>query len=72
MTRFFRRVGEQALETLLQETLAAALSAKATEAVAVATTMREKAIAHPTEHGLLLTAIEPLSQTIDLPGLPLR
>jgi hypothetical protein len=31
-----------------------------TEAVVVDTTVQEKAIAHPTEHGLLLTAIEPL------------
>jgi IS5 family transposase len=49
MTHFRRRVGEQALETLLQETLAAAhragaLSVKATEAVAVDTTVQEKAI----------------------------
>jgi hypothetical protein len=28
--------------------------------VAVDTTVQEKAIAHPTEHGLLLTAIEQL------------
>ena len=67
MTHFRKRVGEQALETLLQETLAAAhrggaLSVRATEAVAVDTTVQEKAIAHPTEHGLLLTAIEQLGR----------
>jgi transposase, IS5 family len=50
MTHFRKRVGEQALETLLQETLAAAyrggvLSVRATEAVAVDTTVQEKAIA---------------------------
>ena len=37
---------------------AGALSVRATEAVAVDTTVQEKAIAHPTEHGLLLAAIE--------------
>src|SRR5260370_26119894 len=62
MTHFRNRVGEQALETLLQETLAAAyragaLSVRATEAVAVDTTVQEKAIAHPTEHGLMRAAI---------------
>jgi transposase, IS5 family len=77
MTHFRRRVGEQALETLLQETLAAAhragaLSVKATEAVAVDTTVQEKAIAHPTEHGLLLTAIEQLGAQAKKTGLRLR
>jgi IS5 family transposase len=77
MTHFRRRVGEQALETLLQETLAAAhrggaLSVKATEAVAVDTTVQEKAIAHPTEHGLLLTAIEQLGAQAKKAGLRLR
>ncbi len=77
MTHFRRRVGEAALETLLQETLAAAyragaLSLKATEAVAVDTTVQEKAIAHPTEHGLLLTAIEQLGRQAKKAGLRLR
>ena len=77
MTHFRNRVGEQALETLLQETLAAAyragaLSVRATEAVAVDTTVQEKAIAHPTEHGLLLTAIEQLGAQAKKAGLPLR
>jgi hypothetical protein len=77
MTHFRRRVGEQSLETLLQETLAAAhrggaLSVKATEAVAVDTTVQEKAIAHPTEHGLLLTAIEQLGAQAKKAGLRLR
>ena len=77
MTHFRRRVGEQALETLLQETLAAAhragaLSVKATEAVAVDTTVQQKAIAHPTEHGLLLTAIEQLGAQAKKSGLRLR
>ena len=77
MTHFRRRVGEQSLETLLQETLAAAhrggaLSVKATAAVAVDTTVQEKAIAHPTEHGLLLTAIEQLGAQAKKAGLRLR
>ena len=77
MTHFRHRVGEQALETLLQETLAAAyrggaLSVKATAAVAVDTTVQEKAIAHPTEHGLLLTAIEQLGAQAKKSGLRLR
>lgn len=77
MTHFRRRVGEKALEALLQETLAAAyragaLSLKATEAVAVDTTVQEKAIGHPTEHGLLLTAIEQLGAHAKKAGLRLR
>jgi IS5 family transposase len=77
MTHFRKRVGEQALETLLQETLAAAhragaLNVKATAAVAVDTTVQEKAIAHPTEHGLLLTAIEQLGAQAKKTGLRLR
>src|SRR5258708_32605959 len=67
MTHFRHRVGEQALETLLQETLAAAyrggaLSVKATEAVAVDTTVQEEEIGHRTEHGVLLTGIEELGR----------
>src|SRR6202795_1037706 len=77
MTHFRKRVGEQALETLLQETLAAAyragaLSVRATEAVAVDTTVQEKAIAHPTEHGLLLAAIQQVGAQAKKGGLPLR
>lgn len=77
MTHFRRRVGEQALEALLQETLAAAyragaLNPRATEVVAVDTTVQQKAIAHPTEHGLLLTAIEQLGRQAKKAGLRLR
>jgi len=77
MTHFRRRVGEQALETLLQETLAAAhragaLSLRASDMVAVDTTVQEKAIAHPTEHGLLRKAIEQLGRQAKKAGLPLR
>lgn len=77
MTHFRNRVGDEALETLLQETLAAAhragaLSVRATEAVAVDTTVQEKAIAHPTEHGLLLAAIEQVGAQAKKSGLKLR
>lgn len=77
MTHFRQRVGEQAFELLLQETLAAAyragaLNLRATEVVAVDTTVQEKAIAHPTEHGLLLTAIEQVGAQAKKAGLRLR
>jgi IS5 family transposase len=77
MTHFRNRVGDEALETLLQETLAAAhrggaLSVRVTEAVAVDTTVQEKAIAHPTEHGLMLAAIEQLGAQAKKSGLSLR
>jgi IS5 family transposase len=45
---------------------------RATEAVAVDTTVQEKAIAHPTEHGLLRTAIEQLGRQGKKEGLRLR
>src|SRR3984893_372795 len=77
LTHFRNRVGDEALETLLQETLAAAyragaLNVRATEAAAVDTTVQEKAIAHPTEHGLLLAAIERLGRQAKKAGLRLR
>jgi transposase, IS5 family len=70
----YRRIAVKLREA---ETLAAAyrggaLSVKATEAVAVDTTVQEKAIAHPTEHGLLLTAIEQLGAQAKKSGLRLR
>lgn len=40
--------------------------------MAVDTTVQEKAIAHPTEHGLLLTAIEQLGAQAKKSGLRLR
>jgi IS5 family transposase len=77
MTHFRGRVGDEALEILLQETLAAAhrcgaLSVKACESVAVDTTVQEKAVAHPTDHGLLLTAIERLGDAAKHAGIDLR
>jgi transposase, IS5 family len=77
MTHFRARVGEEALEILLQESLAAAhragaISAKDTEDTVVDTTVQEKAIAHPTEHGLLLSAIEHLGEAATEAGVDLR
>jgi transposase, IS5 family len=77
MTHFRQRVGDQALEKLLQETLlaahrAGALNLRATEAVAIDTTVQQKAIAHPTEHGLLLTAIRHVGAQAKKAGLRLR
>lgn len=77
MTHFRDRVGAEALEILLQESLAAAqragaLSHKDTRAVAVDTTVQEKSITHPTQHGLLLTALEHLVAQAKEAGIPLR
>lgn len=77
LTHFRNRVGDEALEVLLQESLAAAhacgaLDAKACASVAVDTTVQEKAIAHPTEHGLMLAAIEHLGEAAKGAGIPLR
>src|SRR5258707_15138219 len=74
MTHFRKRVGEEALETLLQETLAAAhrgggLSVRATRAAGAGTTVQDKEIAQPAEHGLLLTAIERLGRPAQKTGL---
>lgn len=77
LTHFRGRVGDEALETLLQETLAAAYRAGAIDVkdikeVAVDTTVQEKAISHPTEHGLLLTAIEHLGEAAKDARIELR
>ena len=77
LTHFRHRVGESALETLLQESLAAAhragaIDARALAEVAVDTTVQEKAIAHPTDHALLLTAIEHLGDAAKGVGIVLR
>lgn len=77
MTHFRGRVGEEALEILLQESLAAAyragaISPKDTQKVAIDTTVQEKAITHPTEHGLLLTAIENLGDAAKKEEISLR
>ncbi len=77
LTHFRHRMGEEALELLLQESLAAAHRAKAIapkdlKAVSIDTTVQEKAIAHPTEHGLLLKALEHLVVSAEKSGIKLR
>lgn len=77
MSHFRERVGEEALQTLLQESLAVAhragaISPKDTQKVAIDTTVQEKSIAHPTEHGLLVTAIEHLGAVAKDEGIILR
>ena len=67
MSRWRGRIGKDALEVLLAETLAAALRAKALdpakiERVTIDTTAQTKAIAHPTDSGLLLRAVEWLNR----------
>ncbi|MER9883584.1 hypothetical protein [Mesorhizobium sp. M0118] len=63
MTRWCGRIGQDKLEELLAETLAAALRAQGggrwqVRRVTVDTTAQTKAMAHPTECGLLLRAVE--------------
>lgn len=77
MTHFRERVGAEALEILLQESLAAAhragaIAPKDIKSVAVDTTVQEKSIAHPTEHGLLHGAIEHLGDAASAAGISLR
>jgi IS5 family transposase len=74
MTHFRKRVGGRGAGDLVAGNAGrgGALSLRATEAVAVDTTVQEKAIAHPTEHGLLLTAIEQLGRQAKKTGLRLR
>jgi len=77
MSVFRKRVGEEALSILLQESLSAAykagaLSLKATEEVAIDTTVQEKAVSHPTEHGLLCDAVLRLGSEAKAAGIVLR
>jgi IS5 family transposase len=77
LTHFRKRVGEEALKVLLQETLrvayeVGAIDLKKIDRVAIDTTVQEKAIAHPTDHGLLLKAIEELGESAREAGIKLR
>lgn len=77
MSVFRKRVGEEALNKLLQESLSAAyksgaLSLKAVEEVAIDTTVQEKAVSHPTDHGLLSHAIIRLGNEAKKEGIVLR
>lgn len=77
MTRWRGRIGQGKLEELLAETLAAAQRAKAVDAgkferITIDTTAQTKAVAHPTDSGLLLRAVEWLNRFARRHGLVLR
>lgn len=77
MSRWRGRIGRDKLELLLAETLAAATRAKAVdksrfERVTIDTTAQTKAVAHPTDSGLFLRAVEWLNRFAKRAGLPLR
>lgn len=77
MSRWRGRIGADKLELLLAETLAAATRAKAVdpakfERITIDSTAQTKAIAHPTDSGLLLRAVEWLNRFARANGLVLR
>jgi len=77
LTHFRNRIEVSSLESVLQESLAiacqvGALRLKDLKAVAIDTTVQEKAIAYPTTHGLLRKAITKLSGIAQTAGLKLR
>ena len=77
MSRWRARLGKDKLELLLAETLAAAQRANAVdsakfERVTIDSTAQTKAIAHPTDSGLLLRAVEWLNRFARVNGLVLR
>jgi IS5 family transposase len=77
MTRWRKRIGAEALEVLLVESLAAALREGALtkshlERVTVDTTVQEKNVAHPTDTQLVLTALQALVKLAKKSGIKLR
>jgi IS5 family transposase len=77
LTRWRKRLGEEQLTALLQESLAVAhrsgaLQTKDLERVVVDTTVEEKAIAHPTDARLNRRAIEKLVDLAKREGVGLR
>jgi len=77
MTRWRGRIGADALELLLAETLAVAVrtqavNERAMERVTVDTTVQTKAVAHPTDSHLLMRAIERLNALAKKHGIKLR
>ncbi len=77
MTRWRQRIGAEALEVLLAETIAVAVKSKAVsprqlERITVDTTVQTKAIAHPTDSRLIVRAIEWLTRAARKHGLNLR
>jgi IS5 family transposase len=77
LSRWRKRLGEEQLAALLQESLAVAhragaLQTKDLERVVVDTTVQEKAIAHPTDARLNHRAIEKLVDLAEREGVKLR
>ncbi len=77
MTHFRNRVGSEALDRLLQESLRVAytqgaLSLKSLDKVAVDTTVQSKSITYPTDGKLLYKAIERLGVIAKEEGIDLR
>lgn len=77
LTHFRKRIGEEALKTLLQESLSLAykrgkISLKDIRRVAIDTTVQPKAIAHPTDYGLLWKAASKVRSVAKKAGITLR
>jgi IS5 family transposase len=77
LTRWRQRLGEDELAALIQESLSVghktgAIETKDLERVAVDTTVQPKAIAHPTDAGLMHRAIEKLVKLARRHGVELR
>lgn len=77
LSHFRGRIHPSSFESILQESLAiacelGALKLKDLKAVAVDTTVQEKNIAHPTEHGLLRKAVDKLGDLARRSGIKLR
>ncbi len=77
LSHFRGRIKASTLETILQESLAiacelGALKLKDVKSVAVDTTVQEKNVAHPTEHGLMRKAIVKLSAVARNAGIKIR
>jgi IS5 family transposase len=77
LVRWRRRIGEEGMELLLQETIAAAQRAKAVkeqslERVSIDTTVQPKAIAHPLDSRLYHRGREILVRLAKRHGVPLR
>lgn len=77
MTRWRKRIGPEAMETVLQATIEVALETKTVrlsslERVTIDTTVQEKAIAHPSDSRLYLKALEILVRQAKKAGVKLR
>jgi IS5 family transposase len=77
LTHFRNRIDPSALEAVLQESLAiacglGALRLKDLKSVAVDTTVQEKNVTYPTDHGLLRKAITKLAGAAQRAGVKLR